>query len=233
MGASNHADVKAGGVLSLSLSPDELAGYVARQVSAFAPDRTVTAGELRRFVDRALERTEYCFAHIGVKGYGEPGRPRFNHLHTDQYATFLYYLGNSIFRMEGDLSLAAKVYALNKALHTLDAFYELELPDIMGFQHPVGTVLGRATYSNYFFCYQRCTIGLNLDGKAPVLGEGVMLFSNCAIIGDCTVGANTWLSVGTLLMDADVPPDSVVFGQSPRHVIKPTARNVVAHFFRP
>ncbi len=205
---------------------------MAAQLSAIAPDAVVTGAALQPYVDAALERVEHCFARLNVKHFGAAGNGvRFNHLHTDQYAMFLYLLSNSIHRMQGSHDLAAKVYGLNKALHAIDVFYEVELPEVFGFQHPVGTVLGRATYGNHFFVYQRCSVGSNVEGRAPVLGEGVVMFGSSAVIGDCTIGANCWLSFGAVVMDADVPANSVVFGQTPAHVAKPTARHVVGHFF--
>jgi serine O-acetyltransferase len=56
----------------------------------------------------------------------------------------------------------------------LDAFYEVELPDVFAFQHPVGTVLGRGRYGNYFFVYQRCSVGANVAGRYPTIGESVI-----------------------------------------------------------
>src|SRR5205823_183490 len=97
-------------------------------------------------VDRAVERAEHCFSRINLKYFNDGATTRFDHLHTDQYAVFLYLLANTIFRAGGDTRLAAKVYALNKALHGVDAFYEVELPSVFAFQHPVGTVLGRGRY---------------------------------------------------------------------------------------
>lgn len=217
--------------MHMSLGADRLAEYVGAQLSAFIPDAVISRAALQPYVNRALERTEHCFARLTVKHFAENGAVRFSHLHTDQYAMFLYLLSNTIHRMGGSPDQAARVYALNKALHAIDVFYEVELPDVFGFQHPVGTVLGRATYGNYFFVYQRCSVGSNTEGAAPVLGEGVVMFGSSAIIGDCTVGANCWLSFGTLLMNADVPANNVVFGQSPHHVAKPTHRHVVTHFF--
>jgi serine O-acetyltransferase len=219
--------------LHLSLEKSRLAGYVAAQLSAFTPDAAAGASEVEPYIDPALERLEHCFSRLNVKPFGAAVDLRFNHLHTDQYAMFLYLLSNTIYRMEGSHDLAARVYGLNKMLHAIDVFYEVELPDVFGFQHPVGTVLGRATYGNYLFVYQRCSVGSNMEGRAPVIGEGTVLFGSSAIIGDCTVGANCWLSFGALLMDADVPANSVVFGQSPQHVVKPTRRDVVSHFFLP
>jgi serine O-acetyltransferase len=213
------------------MQKDRLTGYVTAQLSAVSPDVVVSASALLPYVDAALERVEYCFSRLNVKRFAQGGEVRFNHLHTDQYSMFLYLLSNTIYRTGGSPDLAAKVYGLNKMLHAIDVFYEVALPDVFGFQHPVGTVLGRATYGNYFFVYQRCSIGSNMDGRAPILGEGVVMFGGSAIIGDCTIGRNCWLSFGALVMDTSVPANSVVFGQSPHQVAKPTRRDVVSHFF--
>src|SRR5262245_16138731 len=116
------------------------------------PDQT-SSDDLPKFVGRALERVEFCFSRLGLKGYCDDTGPRFSHLYTDQYAVFLYYLSNSAFTAAPGHPLADKAYALNKALHSLDAYYEVGLPDIFALQHPVGSVLGRASYSDYFLCY--------------------------------------------------------------------------------
>jgi serine O-acetyltransferase len=217
--------------MKTSLPAPELASYAARQMSAFFPDRTVEGAALGPFVADALGRLERCFASIRQKYYQDESGPVFDHRNTDQYASFLYFLGNSIFRREGDLALASKAYALNKALHALDVFYEVELPEIFAFQHPVGTVLGRGSYSNYFFVYQRCSIGANLKGEYPRLGEGVVMYGGSAIIGDACVEGNCWLSIDTVVMDEDVPRDSVVFRRSPTLVVKETKRDVVRDLF--
>src|SRR5205823_3428658 len=116
-----------------SLGPDDLAAYVTSQVGAFFPDGRVDAGQLARPLTRALERAEHCFSNLRRKYFAQDDRTVFNHLNTDQYAMFLYLLSNTLFRMEESPSLTAKVYALNKALHSIDAFYEVELPDIFLF----------------------------------------------------------------------------------------------------
>ena len=218
--------------MKLSLPQSSLSNYTTQQLTSLFPDGKVTGNCLNLYLETALERTEYCFSRIKNKYFFDGAQVYFSHVHTDQYAMFLYFLCNTIYRMSGDLALASKVYALNKALHSIDVFYEVELPDIFYFQHPVGTVLGRAEYSNYLVVYQRCSIGANLDDVYPRLGEGVVMYGNSAIIGDCTVGDNCWLSVGTIVMDQDIPSHSVVFGRSPDTVIKVTHRNVAKDLFQ-
>jgi serine O-acetyltransferase len=103
---------------------------------------------------------------------------------------------------------------------------------VFAFQHPVGTVLGRGTYGNYFFVFQRCSVGSNRAGEYPKIGEGVVMFGGSAIIGASVVGDDCWLSLGSIVMDAQIPDRSVVFGHSPQLTIKPTSRDVVRDLFR-
>jgi serine O-acetyltransferase len=213
------------------LTAGALCRYVTRQINNFFPDCLVKSERVAPYLGLALERTEHCFSRVSVKYFARNGTPWFDHLHSDQYAMFLYLLSNSVFREDGDPSLAAKIYALNKALHGLDVFYEVELPAVFFFQHPVGTVLGRAAYGNYFAVYQRCSIGSSLSGETPVMGDGVAMFGGSAIIGGSRIGSNAWLSVNAVVMDCDVPPDSLVFGRSPANVLKPATCQVVERFF--
>lgn len=217
--------------MKLSLAPDQLATYLARQVSNLFPDRQLIGDDYRRYVDAALTRLDYCLARITDKYLPDGAERPFNHRNTDHYAMFLYLVSNTVFRQGGETELAEKAYALNKALHALDVFYEVALPDIFFFQHPVGTVLGRGRYSNYFAVYQRCTIGAK-DGVYPTIGEGVVLYGGSAVIGNCRVGNNVWLAAGTRVMGQDIPDNSVVFGQSPTLTVKPTRRNVQRDVFR-
>lgn len=66
-------------------------------------------------------------------------------------------------------------------MHSVDWYYEIELPDHFMVEHPVGSVLGRATYGDYMYIYQGVTIGGNIslnEGNVayPVLGENVTFF---------------------------------------------------------
>jgi serine O-acetyltransferase len=189
------------------------------------------APALRRYLAYALDRLSICLGAFDGKYERRGGRALFDPSHTDHYAMLLYLLSNTIFRDGGDRRVAARLYALNKALHALDVFYEVALPEVFHFQHPVGTVLGRAEYGNYFAAYQRCSVGSNLNGECPVLGEGVVLFGGAGIIGNCRVGDNVWLSVGAHVMDRDVPSNSVVFGSRRSLTVKRTRRSVQREIF--
>lgn len=217
--------------LTTSLTIDELSAYLARQLSTFFPDRDVVAAELRAAVAGALERVEHCFMRVRRRGYYSEGHATFDHLYTDQYAAFLWFVGNTLHKTGGDRRLATKTYALNKALHGLDVYFEVAMPDVFAFQHPVGTVIGRARLSDYLFIYQNVNLGGSVDLDYPSLGSGVVLFNGAAVTGKTVVGDNVWVGPQANVKEGSVPPASVVFGSGPGMVIKGTERNVRKHFF--
>lgn len=215
-----------------SLSQSDLAAYTARQIAHFFPDGAPLLQTWDGLVAKAMTRVERCFRQINQGYYRDAsGGVIFNHLNTDQYAAYLYLLSNTAFRDTGDISLAAKLYALNKALHSLDVFYEVDLPEVFAFVHPVGTVIGRAVFGNYLCVYQNCTIGGDLEGNHPTLGEGVVLFGGSRVLGSATVGSNCLLSSGTIIIGESAPDDSTVFGVSPNLTCKPAKRRVRHEIF--
>ncbi|MDY6923977.1 MAG: serine acetyltransferase [Pseudomonadota bacterium] len=205
--------------IAMSLGPAALAAYVARQLSAFFPDSEVTADDLQPAMPVALERLEHCFAHIDNKYFFDGGRAVFSHLHGDQYAMWLYLLANELHRQRAPVDLCSKLFLLNKALHGCDIFHEVELPAIFLLVHPVGTVLGRARYSDYFVSYQRVSVGSNHD-VYPVFGEHVTLRPGAAVLGRCTVGRHCQLATESLLIDRDLPDHSRYIGNPKTAVVR-------------
>jgi len=235
-----HHASKTASTFSMTLSVDDLTEYVAKQMDALFNDGFPVRPGLKRFVTAALERMEHCVMRTCLKGFHtDKDGPHYNHLHTDMHAIFLYYLSNSLHRMSGPTPVAEKSYALNKALHGLDAFYEVELPDVFAVVHPVGTVLGRATYGDYFCAYQNVSVGADLNGNQPFFGKGVVLYGGSRIVGNVTVGNNCFVSAGTSVVTASNRPKVVfsenrtVFGPHPNDHTRPTQRNVIKDIFRP
>lgn len=175
------------------------------------------------FIDTAwnatFERLERRFSCIKNKYYSRDGETYFDSLHGCQWTHFLYTLSNEIYRQGGMRSVCDKIYALNRALSSADLFYEVELPDVFTFDHPLGAVMGRAEYSDYFEFSQGCTVGNN-NGIYPRFGERVFMMSDSKVIGDCKIGSNVIIGANACVKDQDVPSNSLVFGASPNLVIK-------------
>lgn len=129
--------------------------------------------------------------------------------HSVQTSIFLYYLSNTAYR-HGDFQLADSLYYLNKIMHGVDWFYEVELPDVFGAEHPVGSVLGRAEYGSRLFVHQNTTIGSSI-GKFPQIAENVVLCANSCVLGKCRIGKYVIISAGTTIVNRDVPDHSIAF----------------------
>ena len=164
--------------------------------------------------DETIERVRRCFQLRSGKYYSIDKYPYLSVLNTVHYSIFLYFLSNTIFKAGGDPELCAMVFYLNKILHSVDWYYEVDLPAIFCAEHPLGSVMGKAVYSDHFFFYQGCTVG-GSNKKYPHIGRGVVMYSNSSILGNCTIGNHVILGAGTLVKNEDIPSNSLVFGQSP------------------
>jgi serine O-acetyltransferase len=85
--------------------------------------------------------------------------------------------------------------------------------------HPVGTVIGRASFEEQLVIYQNVTIGGKHSSKAisyPKLDRNVIIYSNSSIIGNCDVGENVIIGAQALIVDKIVPSNSIVLGQHPK-----------------
>ena len=159
-----------------------------------------------------MHRSFYCFKNTKNKYYGDLGEIKFSPWHSGQWCIFLYYLSNCLSSQHSDT--ASKVYYLNKMLNNVDLYHEVELPIVFSLDHPLGSVLGRAIYGNYFSFSQGCTVGNN-KGIYPTIGTNVRMLSNSKIIGRSKIGDNAVISANCYIKDIDVPSDTIVFGQSP------------------
>jgi serine O-acetyltransferase len=180
---------------------------------------------LREAVNDALVKTEFCLTANTYKfNWNSEKKLQFNPYHSNQYVIFLYILSHLLWKKYGNSLVADKVYYLNKVLNSCDLFYQIELPNIFFFQHPLSTVIGRASFSNYLVTLQNCTIGSstgwNDQGIYPTFGEFVYLFANSSVIGSSKIGNNVFISANTSVINEDIPDNTVVFGQSPNLILK-------------
>ena len=218
--------------MKTSLSREALARYLARQLDHFFPDEaTGIEDEIERYLPSTLDRLAALVAGIQPPLFHRSGEPHFNHLHGDQYSIFLYLIANEIGTKGGSAEVATKFYLLNKALHGIDAFYEIRLPRLFLFFHPVGTVLGRAEYSDGFMVAQQCIVG-NVRGDYPKLGRGVALCAGSAVIGAAEVGDEVTFGAGSLLIGGQVPSHTTVVGRAKEVRFLPAKEPLWRNYFR-
>ena len=159
-----------------SLSINELKEYISHQLDCYFPDKYHFEGEdIDSAINLALDRLDYCFSHILLNGYrNEKNEATFNHLHSDQYSQFLYFLSNSLWKLSNNKPICDKLIFLNKVLNGMFYSYKCKLPNLFLFAHPVGTIIGNASYSDGLVIFQNVTINTDTDDKgnpAPSLGK--------------------------------------------------------------
>ena len=206
-----------------------LIDYTSAQVANLCPDgRNGPVRErIAEHVDEALARIGHCIDAVRMWRQGE-----FSHLHSSQYCIYLYYLANTIWRESGDRDVCTRLFLLNKALNGIDLFYEIEMPGVFFIGHSVGIVLAKATYGERLVLYQNSTVGKN-HGVAPVLGEGVVMYPNTAIIGRSVVEDDAVISQGTSVVNRHVPKGMTAFpGEPGKLAFRPRADDLLQEYFR-
>ena len=194
-----------------SLSINELATYTSRQLNFFFPDKNeVNLTSHINLVKLALDKIENCYKKVTLKHYNNDNNVYFNHLYSDHYVMYIWYLANTFWKETGDKNICNKLYYLNKTLHAFDCMFDTQLPDIFLIFHGAGTMLGKATYGNFFVVLQGCTVGMN-KGKYPNLANGVALTAHASLIGDCNVGNLVTISSYTNIIDEHIDANTVVF----------------------
>lgn len=217
--------------MKLRLSVEEVTMLVTHQLANLLIYDPKTDGPiLEQQVPVALQATEWCLSHSRNKYYRLDGELIFTPFHTGENTIFLYHLSRSIGVDNGPRDLADRVYYLNKILNGVDLYHEVQLPSIFDLDHPLGTVLGRATYADYFSFSQNCTVGNN-RGIYPTFSESVTLCAGASVIGCSHIGRNCIIGASTFVKDEDIPDNSMVFGSSPHLVIKTRKETEMRDFF--
>lgn len=216
--------------MKLSLPKAQLRRYFERLLENEFPDGGAHAVE--PVFERALERLEYCFKHVALRGYRDGEEACFDHLFGDQCAAFIYFLANTAWREFGDAALAKKFTLLNRARHAILIMYDTQLPDIFLIPHTVGTVIGKGTYGDYLVVCQNVTIANDLTTRLTV-EPGVILFPGAFVVGTGTIGTGSVITANSTLQYQDVPPNTMVSGRSPDAVMRARKRDFLGRFFVP
>lgn len=201
--------------MNLSLDREELYEYVIKQMESFFPDKhRIKGDDVYRAFNQGLERLENCFQYISFPAYcDQKGQTFFSHLHADQYAQFLYFFSNSLWNISQNKTVCDKLLLLNRTLHSVFISYKGILPDVFFLGHPVGTILGNASYNDFLVVFQNVTVNTSMDDKgmsAPQLGKGLFLAAGAKIIGNKKVGERVSIGVDAVVYDKEIPDDSVV-----------------------
>ena len=215
-----------------SLSLGELQKLIQCLLSTHFPVDSISHSIPKQAFIIALERLEYCFARINIKYYTRDTISWFDHLHGDHFCIFLWFLGNTCWSSFDLEDTAICLSLLNKRLHGADIFYSISLPKIFYFVHPLGSVLGQASYSDYFVCYQGCTIGSDAVTGYPKFTGPAVLYSHSSVIGQCVVGKDVVLPSNSHVLRTNIPSNQIVTGSYPNNVLKANNLSIIDRCFK-
>lgn len=196
--------------------------YVISLLNTYFNDGTkIKKDYISNSFNQSYERLIFCFSQIQNKYYFDKKNKslNLNHLNSDQMATFLYFFSNCCYQNNLDRTICDKIYYLNKILNSIDIYYEVRLPDIFLLIHPVGTVLGRANYSDYLIVYQGVNVGSNKN-IYPTFSKYVTLRPSSSILGKSRMGINSELATGSILIDSNISKNKIYFGNPKENFTK-------------
>ena len=105
------------------------------------------------------------------------------------------------------------------------------MPNIFLLSHPVGTVIGNASFSDFLLVSQNCTIGAETT-VYPTFDQGAALNANVSVIGDCRIGRSVVFGAGASIIDRCVPANTLVLGQIPNNRAIPRDLAVSDRYFK-
>ena len=190
--------------------------------------------EIEQYLRASLEISEKRFELNKSKYFtsGDSRNAQFTATHYSSHALLLYQLSRECF-LRGRRDLAEKVYFLNISTTATDLFYEVDLPLRTGCDHPLGSVIGRASFStnSSLFFRQNCNVGGNRDqsGKPiyPEVSGNLYMNPRSSIIGRCTIRGIVVLANGVYVKDYGLLENVVVFGTSPELIVKPITESLI------
>lgn len=110
------------------------------------------------------------------------------------------------------------------------------MPDIFLFDHPVGTVLGNASYSDYAYFSQNVTINTQpsaTESATPLIGKFLFMSAGAKIIGEEPIGNDVTLGVDAVVYHRRIPDGTIFFKdeETGRQVMKEHAESPARRFF--
>ena len=156
----------------------------------------------------------------------------------DDEISEIYSMMREALISKGDIPHAEFFYKRLRKEFCIDIIPEIALQWPYRMVHPLGSVLGRATYASHMVFYQGVSVGSTLDKERPTFLGPCVLFPRATVIGPVTIGKNVYITAGTIIEGRadykwNIPDNSVVYrsNASGGFSYSPTQRSVIADFF--
>jgi serine O-acetyltransferase len=144
------------------------------------------------------------------------------------WAVWFHLVSHALWRMK--LRLVARILSQIARFYTgVDIHPAALLGRRLFIDHATGVVIGEtAIVGSDVTIYQGVTLGGTGKGhgkRHPTICDGVFIGNNANVLGNITVGANSRVGAGSVVL-ADVPPNSTVVGV-PAHIVYRNGQRVL------
>ena len=141
-----------------------------------------------------------------------------NPFFSDHLTKLIHHINFALWKSKKDQVFSDCLFFILKSHCHINLFYRTSIPVYFFPFHALGSVLGRTNYGKYFFIHQNCNVGGNYT-EFPIFGDGVVLGPNTSIVGKCKIGHNVKVGAGTLIIEKDIPDNSIIFGRPGNYVV--------------
>ena len=187
----------------------------------------INYNEVEFFLEELFVNLKDKFKHIPNKYYSDGNDIILHTAHYSQSCLILLELNNIIYnsylknKNEKLLEICDKIYFMNTTQSSCDLYYDIDFPKKIFCDHPLGSVIGRAKFSekSSLVFGGKCNIGQNRFVYPEIDGDLVM-YSGSVLLGKTTVKGLVVLSYGSYVKDEGLLENVLIFGQSPNLIIK-------------
>jgi serine O-acetyltransferase len=131
-------------------------------------------------------------------------------LQSTYFRTLFYFRTNSI------ASKLLRIFYPKNNSFTIDV--TTKIGKGLQLAHPYSTILNAESIGNNVYVNHLVTLG-EKNRKRPIIGNNVELHAGCIIIGGITIGDNTVIGAGSVVVK-DVPANSIAVGNPARIIEK-------------
>ncbi len=119
------------------------------------------------------------------------------------------------FRNRGIISSILNIYCRKERYFRIDKSTKLGGGVLTG--HPYSTILNAESIGENFYVNHLVTVG-EVNGKRPIIGNSVSIYTGAIVIGDISIGNNVSIGAGAVVVK-DVPNNCTVVG-NPAKIVK-------------
>lgn len=119
------------------------------------------------------------------------------------------------FRNRGMITSLLNIYCPKEKYFRIDMSTKLGAGILTG--HPYSTILNAESIGENLYVNHLVTVG-EVNGKRPIIGNNVSIYTGAIIIGGITIGDNVKIGAGSVVTK-NIPANSTVVG-NPARIIK-------------